>query len=197
MKFDSLKSANAGVSLEVTGMEATDTQIVVVDVVLNPHDIYTPFQWDRHNLARWVVSAVLCFIFYDLYARGLDALRSFPDSGSIIAILITLAVLILLALLLFPYLRFRAAFSKSPQLRKAAKYTLSAEGLRFESVDASGTCAWASFDRVVETRKVFAFLITATAATYIPKRCLSPGDVAILRRLVREHFKGKWQLRRD
>jgi hypothetical protein len=177
-------------------MEKTSNQ-VVVDVILKPNDIYTPFRWERNNVARWVVAIVLCLIFYDLYTRGLDTLRSFPDSGSIIAILVTLAVFILLALLLFPYLRFRAIFRKSPQLRKAAKYTFSADGMRFESVDSSGTCKWSGFDRAIETRKVFAFSITAASATYIPKRCLGPNDVAVLRQLIHDHFTGKWQLRRD
>jgi YcxB-like protein len=181
----------------MTTMERTDTQVVLADVVLKPNDIYTPFQWERYNLVRWVVATLLCFVFYDLYTRGLDTLRSFPDSGSIIAILITLAVFILLALLLFPYLRFRATFRQSPQLRKAAKYTFSAEGMRFESEDSSGTCKWSGFDRIVETRKVFAFSITAASATYIPKRCLSLNDIAVLRQLIRDHFTGKWQLRRD
>ena len=181
----------------MTTMERTETQVVVVDVVLKPNDIYTPFQWERYNLVRWVVATVLCFIFYDLYTQGLNTLRSFPDSGSIIAILITLAVFILFALLLFPYLRFRAIFRKSPQLRKAAKYTFSAEGMRFESEDSSGTCKWASFDRAIETRKVFAFSITAASASYIPKRCLAPNDIIVLRQLIHDHFKGKWRLRRD
>jgi hypothetical protein len=40
---------------------------VIVDVDLRPNDVYTPFCWDRNNLARWVTAIVLCLIFYDLY----------------------------------------------------------------------------------------------------------------------------------
>lgn len=170
---------------------------LVVEVVLRPHDVYTPFQWDRNNVARWVVSIVLFWIFYDLYKGQLDALRSFPDSGSIIAVLVVLAVFILLALLLFPYLRMRALFRKSPRFQKPVKYTFNEEGMRFESEHASGALKWSAFDRVVETRKVFA-LSMASTGTYVPKRCFtSPGDVALFRQLVRENFKGKWTLRSD
>ena len=178
-------------------MEDTSTQ-VVVDVILKPNDVYTPFQWDRYNLGRWVAAAVLCWIFYDLYKNQLDTLRSFPDSASIIAVLLVLAVFILFALLLFPCLRVRALFRKSPQFQKRVRYTLNTEGLSFESESASGALKWSAFDRVVETRKVFAFLITSRSGTYIPKRCLaSPSDVGMLRQLIRDNFKGKWTLRRD
>jgi len=183
-------------------MEGITTQVVVVDVILKPNDVYTPFQWDRYNLARWVAAIVLCWIFYDLFQGYLDALRSFPGSGSVVAIgvaiLVILAVFILLALLLFPYLQMRALFRKSAQFQKSVRYTFNPEGLRFESEDASGAFKWSAFDRVVETRKVFAFWITSKSGTYIPKRCLaSPSDVAVFRQLIRDNFKGKWTLRRD
>jgi hypothetical protein len=29
---------------------------VVVEVDLKPNDVYTPFRWDRGNLARWVTA---------------------------------------------------------------------------------------------------------------------------------------------
>jgi hypothetical protein len=175
-----------------------DTRDITVEVSLKPHDVYTPFQWDLYNLGRWVTAAVLCWIFYDLYKNGLDALRSFPDSGSIIAILAVLASFILVALLLFPYLRVRAMFRNSPQLRETVNYTFSSEGMRFDSKDSSGSCKWSGFDRILETRKVFAFSVTSQAATYVPKRCFVPrNDIAALRQLVRDNFKGKWRLRTD
>src|SRR5207245_9766787 len=166
--------------------------------ILKPNDVYTPFQWDRYNLARWVVAIVLCWIFYDLYKRQLDALRSFPDSGSIIAILVVLAIFILLALLLFPYLRIRSLFRKSPRFQEPVRYTFNAEGLRFESQHGSGAFKWSAFDRAVATRKVFVFSMTSQSGAYIPKRYLtSPDDVALFRQLIRDNFKGKWTLRRD
>jgi hypothetical protein len=185
-------------------MEGTSAQ-VVVDVILKPNDVYTPFQWDRHNLARWVAGAAVCWIFYYLFQGPLLAFRSFPDSRSIIAanaiiaaILVILVVFILLALLLSPYLQMRALFRKSPQFQKSVRYTFNLEGLRFESESASGVLKWSAFDRVVETRKVFAFSISSRSGTYIPKRCLaSPTDVSLLRQLIRDNFKGKWTLRRD
>ncbi len=177
---------------------------LTVEVILKPNDVYAPFQWGRYNLARWVAAAILCWIFYYGLQGQLETLRSFPDGGHIIefkvAILVTviLAVFILLALLLFPYLQMRALFRKSPQFQKPVRYTLNPEGLRFESESASGAFKWSAFDRVVETRKVFAFSMTSQSGTYIPKRCLaSPSDVPLLRQLIRDNFKGKWTLRRD
>lgn len=171
---------------------------VVADVVLKPHDVYTPFQWNRGNVARWVAAALLCWIFSDIYRTGLDTLRSFQDADSIIAILIALAVFILCGLLLFPYLRVRALFRRSPQLRKQITYTFDSGGMHFKSDTSNGTCTWPGFDRVTETRKVFTFSVTDRAATYLPKRCLATiDDIARLRQLIRENFKGKHQLRSD
>ena len=164
---------------------------VTVNVQLKPHDVYTLFQWDRNNLARWVVAIVLCWIFYDIYKNGSDPLRSFPDSGSIIAVLISLLAFILFGLLLFPYLRVRARFGKRPRLKKNIKYIINTDGMRFDSADGSGAFKWSAFDRIVETKKVFAL-----GNIYIPKRCLaSETDAAILRQLICANFKGKLYLR--
>ena len=68
---------------------------------LRPNDVYTPFLWSGGNLARWVSACVLCYIFYDLFTRSSEALRSFEGGNSILAVLVLLAVLILLGLLVF------------------------------------------------------------------------------------------------
>ena len=83
---------------------------VVVEVNLRPNDVYTPFQWERGNLARWVTSIVLCLIFYDLYRSSRATILSFQGGESILAIIALLVLFILLGLLLFPYLRLRAMF---------------------------------------------------------------------------------------
>jgi hypothetical protein len=109
-----------------------DNRGVVVDVDLGPNDVYTPFRWDRHNLARWVISIVLCLIFYDLYKSSRATILSFQGGESILAIIALLVLFILLGLLLFPYLRVRAMFRKSPAMTKTRRYTFSlflAEGV--------------------------------------------------------------------
>src|SRR5260370_32007946 len=95
-----------------------DNRGVVVDVDLRPNDVYTPFLWDRNNLARWVTSIVLCLIFYDLYKSSRATILSFQGGESILTIIALLVLFILLGLLLFPYLRVLAMFRKSPTMTK-------------------------------------------------------------------------------
>ena len=70
-----------------------DNRAVVVDVDLTPNDVYTPFGWDRYNLARWVTSIVLCLIFYDLYKNSQATILSFQGGESILAIIALLVLL--------------------------------------------------------------------------------------------------------
>ncbi len=171
---------------------------VIVDVFLKPNDVYTPFHWNRGNLARWVSAGVLCLIFRDLYARSSEALRSFEGGQSILAITVLLATFTLLALLLFPYLRVLALFRKSPALKKTRRLTFRPAGIKIESEDTNSDCKWTLFQRVYETRALFVFMYTAWSAMYLPKRCFaSQEEIVRLREIISENFKGKWQLRRD
>ncbi len=49
---------------------------IVVDVGLTPNDVYTPFHWNRGNLARWVSAFALCLIFYDLHKNRKRTVRT-------------------------------------------------------------------------------------------------------------------------
>jgi hypothetical protein len=173
-----------------------NSRVVVVDVDLRPHDVYTPFRWDRHNLARWVASVVLCYIFYDLYEGSRATILSFQSGESILAIIALLVLFILSALLLFPYLRVRAMFRKSPALTKTRRYTFGTTGVAIHSEDATSDCRWSLFQRAVETPSVFVFSQTLRGGTYIPKRCFaSSDDIVRLRDLIRENMPGKCKLR--
>jgi len=171
---------------------------VVVDVDLKPNDVYTPFTWSRGNLARWIASFVLCLIFYDLYKASSATILSFPGGKSILAVVGLLALFVLLALVLFPYLRIRSLFRKSPALTKSRRCTFSADGIAIQSEDANSECKWSLFQRVVETPSVFSFFTTSLSGTYIPKRCFaSVDDIRCVRSLIRENMPGKCRLRRD
>jgi hypothetical protein len=39
---------------------------LVVDVVLELHDVYTPFDWNRQNLIRWILAILAGYIVYDI-----------------------------------------------------------------------------------------------------------------------------------
>jgi hypothetical protein len=175
-----------------------DNRDLVVEVDLRPNDVYTPFRWDRGNLARWVSAFVLCLIFYDLYKNQSATLLSFPDGEAILAVVALLVLFVLFAVLVFPYLRMRAMFRKSPAMTKARRYTFRATGITIQSDDANSDCKWPFFQRAVETPSVFVLSITSRGATYIPKRCFaSPNDVARMRELIRENMPGLSTLRRD
>ena len=171
---------------------------VIVEVNLKPNDIYTPFRWQRDNVIRWVVAALLCLIFRDLYASSAETLQSFPGGGSILAVIVVLLIFILLAILLFPYLRVRALFRKPSPLAEATRISFRPDKIIFQSENATSECKWTIFNSVYETRKIFVFSQGKVGGTYVPKRCFSSReDVALLRTLIRENVKGKRTLRRD
>ena len=169
--------------------QETSSETIRVEVELRPHDVYTPFMWTRGNLARWVAAGLLSYIFYDLFTRGSDSLRSFPGGDSLLAICVLLAVLILCGLLLFPYLRMRAAFRKAPYFRKRRTYTFSPENVRIESEDATTECKWTLFERIEETPNVFVLSFAGRqGGGYVPKRCIASRE-ELLR--LRELFRSK------
>jgi hypothetical protein len=175
----------------------SNNEQVSVEVVLKPNDVYHPFMWSWSNLWRWVVAIVLCRVAYDVFfAKGVS-LESMPDADAIRLVMLVLTVFIVLGLLLFPYLRVLAMFRETPSLNKPRQYTFSADGIRFESEDASGNFKWSALIRIYETRTLFVFQQSSRAAAYIPKRFIkSEGELPRLRQLIRDNFKGKWRLRR-
>jgi len=175
-----------------------DGRELTVEFTLKPGDVYSPFRWDRDNLARWVIAALFCYILYDVYTRCADTLRSFDGGTSILAIVVLLFAFILFALLLFPFLRMRAIFRGTPTSANPKRVTFRADMILVESAEAKSELKWTLFSRVLETPQVFIFALGKTGGTYIPKRSFaSPEDIAFLRKLVRENFKGKTTLRRD
>jgi hypothetical protein len=171
---------------------------VSVEYTLQFKDVYSPFRWDRRNFARWVVAIVLCYIFYDLYTKSTDALRSFESGSSILAILAVLFIFILFAILVFPFLRARAVFRGTPGFAKSTRVTFRPDNILFETESGKSECKWTTFVNILETSTLFFFSQGKIGGTYVPKRCFgSPADIESLRQLVRENFKGKATLRRD
>jgi len=169
--------------------QEASSETIRIEVELRPHDVYTPFTWSRGNLVRWVAAGLLGYIFYDLFTRGSDSLRSFPGGDSLLAVAVLLAVLILCGLLLFPYLRMRAAFRKSAYLRKRRTYTFSPENVRIESEDATTECKWTLFERIEETPSVFVLSFAGSrGGGYVPRRCFASRE-ELLR--LRELFRSK------
>lgn len=174
----------------------TDNSQVVVDVDLKPHDVYTPFLWSQKNVARWAAAIFLCPIFYILYERLSATILSFPTGRSTLVAIVALMVSVLVGLLLFPYVRMRCLFRKSPALTKTRRYTVSARGITIQSDDASGEYKWSLFQRVVETRNVFAFFTSSWSGIYVPKRCFtSQEDIPRMRDVVRQQMPAKYRLR--
>src|SRR5260370_17410873 len=105
---------------------------VVLEAHLRTNDVFTPFRWDRGHIARWVTAILLCLIFYDRYRESRATILSFSGGESILAIIALLVLFILLALLLFPYLRVRAMFRESPSMTKKRRYTFPATESPFQ-----------------------------------------------------------------
>ncbi len=169
---------------------------IIVEYQLQPNDVYTPFQASRENIIRWVLAITLCVIFYLGYPELVEMTASNENGGAILAIVVVLAVFILLALLLFPYLRVRARFRNSERLRETLRYELRDQGIHFVSEHVTSDSKWSLFVRAWETKTKFA-LGSDFRALYIPKRCLTPENVKLLRQMIRENVKGNIQLRAD
>jgi hypothetical protein len=132
-----------------------------------------------------------------MYKDSRATILSFQGGESILEIIALLVLFILFGLLLFPYLRVRAMFRKSPAMTNTRRYTIGQAGITIQSDDATSDCKWSLFQRAVETPSVFVFLQTSYYGTYIPKRCFaSSDDVARVRDFIRENMPGKWRLRR-
>ena len=170
---------------------------ITVDITLQPGDLYDPFAYSWQNTIRWVSALFVCYLIYETRSLWASA-QSDSDTASALLALSVLMGFVILLLFLFPYLRVRSIFKSSPAARKSRHLSFSVEGIHLESEDARGDYKWTLFNRTVETPRVFMFLQTRYAATYVPKRCFSkPEDIVILRQLIRDNFRGKLRLRRD
>jgi len=170
---------------------------IVVEYQLQPNDVYTPFQASRENIIRWVLAILLCGGFYLGYPDLSEMAHSTENSDAVLAIVVALTVFILLALLVFPYLRVRARFRNSPRLHETLRYVVRKEGIRFASEHVTSDSKWSLYVSARETKTRFALGSSDFRALYIPKRCLTPENVKLLRQMIRENVKGKIELRAD
>jgi YcxB-like protein len=176
-------------------MESRDD--VSLQYQLKPSDVYAPFQSNGGNLWRWVTAIVLCYIFYDRYKVSADNIRSFDGGDSILAIIVVLGIFILLALLLFPYLRIVAYFRKSASMRGLVRVDFRDEGIHFAHRHGVADVKWSLYTQAVESRSVFYLGSESYTATYVPKRCMTKSEVVALRKLIRANVLGKVRLRTD
>jgi hypothetical protein len=170
---------------------------IVVEYRLQPNDVYTPFQASRENIIRWVMAVLLCGAFYLGYPELSEMAQSTGNGGSIMAIVAVLTVFILLALVVFPYLRVRARFRNSPRLHETMRYELRDQGIHFVSEHVTSDSKWSLFVSARETKTKFALGSSDFRALYIPKRCLTLENVKLMRQMIRENVKGKIQLLAD
>ncbi len=161
---------------------------VTAEVIPEPRDYYRPLDWTSGNLLRWTLVVFAALLVLDAWRHW-----SSPDSE----IKIGLIAFLVLAFL-YPWIRVRYEFRKFPAFRKPRRFSFDAEGIHFQSEDARGDYNWSVFSKVVETPRVFLFMQTNRSGTTVPKRFFSqPNDIPMLRKLLRENFKGKLMLRAD
>src|SRR5271167_4290478 len=170
---------------------------IVVEYQLQPNDVYTPFQASRENIIRWVLAVALCGAFYLGYPDLSEMAHSTENSEAVMAIVVALTVFILLALVVFPYLRVRARFRNSARLHETIHYELRNQGIHFVCEHVTSESKWSLFVSARETNTKFALGSSDFRALYIPKRCLTPENTKLLRQMIRENVKGKIELRAD
>ena len=92
-----------------------------------------------------------------------------------------MCIFALIILFFLPWVRVQWMFRRLPAIEQSRSLSFSSEGLHLESEAARGDYKWWFFHRIVETPKVFMFIV-GRGGTYVPKRCLStPGEIEILR----------------
>jgi hypothetical protein len=169
---------------------------VIVEVTLKPNDIYTPFQWNGTNVFCWPVILAACWVAYDSYSSNPAKWRveGVPQTVAAFGVVALLA----LVLITLQYVRVRRCFQKYPAFKGRRDFRFTPDGVHVESEHVRGDYKWSLFSKVVETRKNFLLLQTATAAMYVPKRCFgSADDMSTLRELILKHFKGQRRLRAE
>ena len=164
---------------------------------LRPSDIYDPLLWCPRNMWRWALT-VFCFLLVcsapPNWSLPLAGINTKPSAFGLFA----LAAAGFVAWFAFPYVKVRWLFARCAILGQPRRISLRAPGIRFESADVCADCKWSAFSWIMETPKAFILMQTAAAASYIPKRCLSgSADIARVRTLIRENFRGKFTLRPD
>lgn len=169
---------------------------LTVEFVLRPADVYDPFAYSWRNTIWWAIVVLVCLFLYEAVPSWSSAhLGVAIGQAALAPVLIVIALLILFVL---PWIRVQSMFRRYPALGRPRSLSFGSEGLHVESDDARGDYKWSIFHRVVETPKVFLFIVTPRGATYLPKRCLAtPGDISTLRRLIQENFRGQKTLRHD
>lgn len=161
---------------------------VTVEITLAPGDFYHPLDWSWGNLIRYVLAVVSILLVFDAWRNW-----SSPASEIKIGLMVFLALAFL-----FPWIRMRYLFRRYPAFRKPRSFTFDAVGMHFQSEDASGDYKWPTFSKVVETPRAFIFMQTSRGGTTIPKRFFTQRDeISLLRKLLRESFKGTLKLRAD
>jgi hypothetical protein len=160
---------------------------VVVDMTPEPKDYYRLFDYTWGNLYRWVFAALAVLLAF-------NAWKLWPSQDSNVMLCIIAA---LVAIFLWPWLRIRYQFRAYPAFRKQRRFTFDCEGVHFQSEDVRGDYKWSAFASIVETPRHFLFKQTRRSGTTIPKRYLSESDIEILRKLLRDNFRGKRRIRID
>lgn len=169
---------------------------LTVKCILRPADVYDPFMYSWRNVIRWAAAVFACLLIYD---TGPNWFLVRSGAGIKTALLLLLMAAVALFILFYlPWLSVQSMFRNYPSMRRLRSFSFSSDGLHIESEDVRADYKWSIFHRVVETPKVFLFIVTPRGATYLPKRCLlTPDDIRILRQLIRENFTGKKTLRRE
>jgi len=171
---------------------------VSVEYSLRLSDVYTPLQWSWPNLRRWVLVLIIWCAVNDLCLSQTSYFRSFPEGAPLGSYVILAAILATVWLVVYPFYQVWSLFRSTPAFRRPRSVTFSANGIHFESEDGRGDWKWSAFARIIETRGNFVFAQSSRSATYVPKRHFhTPDEIQALRKLIVEHHKGKWRLRRD
>jgi hypothetical protein len=95
-----------------------------------------------------------------------------------------------------PYFAARALFRKNPNVGKPVLWKFFPDRIETHGPVSDNVLQWSAFHTIRETKEQFLLYVQGNFANVLPKQCFGhSGDVAGLRQLIRENFRGKLHLR--
>ena len=133
-------------------------------------------QWDR--FVGW--------LFFLLCAgAGLLIVASNPHPYRIALPSLGLAVFWALLLFVFPGLRMRYIFKRSPYFNQESSFDISEDGILNENPNMRSQRNWNLFTRWAENGRLFMIYSSPVQFVLLPKRSFAAGDIEQLRELLR------------
>jgi YcxB-like protein len=171
-----------------------ETKSIAISGQTSAHDFTDLWSVSGLRFALWMLFMGGLYFAYVVSVEIVNEGLCEQTAIRIISHIVT-AMICLLAPFFVPRMRVRAMMRSGPLLRELRQLVISDRGIATRSDSAHCEFQWTAFSKVIERRNSFLFFQSDLHALVIPKRFFVAGeDIALVRELIRGHFKGKQRL---